>query len=434
MNAGLAAGRPDDTIFALASGAGRAAVSVLRVSGADTGMILQRLCGELPQPRRASLKRLFDASGLVLDRAVVLWMPGPTSYTGEDVAELHLHGGRAVLTAVTAALLTLSARPADPGEFTRRAFIAGRMGLLEAEAIADLVNAETEAQRLQALRQMSGSQSEMVAGWTTRLKRSLAFQEALIDFPDENLPADVEATLVADVAALLGELEAHAARVPLGERLRNGLVFAIVGAPNVGKSSLLNALAKRDIAIVSPLPGTTRDVLEVTVDLGGVPVTLIDTAGLRESEDIIEAEGVRRGRARAASADLILNVVDASSPEAAFETGLMIANKIDLAPSPGGVLGVSATTGEGLPALLECLVAEARRLTFSGADPILTRARHGAALRDAAAALRAALSCPLPELRGEEMRLAMQALGRLTGTVDVDAILDDVFSAFCIGK
>jgi tRNA modification GTPase len=430
----LGVGRPQDTIFALASGLGRAAVCVMRLSGRQSGFVLAQMCGALPPPRRAVVRRLLDSDGEVLDQALVVWMPGPGSFTGEDVVELHLHGGRAVLATVSSALLRAGLRPADPGEFSKRAFLAGRLDLLEAEAIADLVAAETEGQRKAALRQYAGAQSAVLDSWAARLKRCLAFQEALIDFPDENLPESVEHDVLEDLGGVLREMEAQVALAPGGERLRAGLVFTIVGAPNVGKSSLLNALARRDIAIVSPIPGTTRDALEVSVELAGVPVTLIDTAGLRETQDMVEAEGVRRARARAASADLVLSLVDASCPVAVAEGGLVIANKVDLAPAPEGALGVSVLTGAGFAALEERLAREAERMTVSGGAPVLSRARHVAALRDAAAALRAGLACDLPELRAEELRLSVQALGRITGAVDAEAVLDDVFSAFCIGK
>ena len=434
LNGALSVGRSDDTIFALASGSGRGAISVLRLTGRNTEKVLASFCGALPPARRATVRRLRDANGDVLDQALVLWMPGPDSFTGEDVAELHVHGGRAVLAAVSGALVRLGLRPADPGEFSKRAFMAGRMDLLEAEAIADLVNAETEGQRKQALRQYFGAQGEMLGGWATLLRRCLAFQEALIDFPDEDLPPDVEAGFLGDLDGLLGDMEAQIALAPRGERLRQGLVFAIVGAPNVGKSSLLNALSRREIAIVSPVPGTTRDALEVSMELAGVPVTLIDTAGLRETQDALEAEGIRRARERAGSADLILCVVDAAHPTPAFEGGLVIANKVDLNPAPAGVIGVSVLSGEGFERLETRLADEAARLVFAGADPVLSRARHVAALRDTAGALQRALANELPELRAEELRLALQGLGRITGAVDAEAILDDVFSAFCIGK
>jgi tRNA modification GTPase len=430
----LAVGRSSDGIFALASGAGRGAISVLRLSGVQTGGVLTTLCGGLPPARRAVVRRLRDASGDVLDQSLVLWMPGPDSFTGEDVAELHVHGGRAVLSAVSGALVGLGLRPADPGEFSKRAFLAGRMDFLEAEAVADLVNAETEAQRKQALRQYFGAQSEMLAGWAARLKRCLAFQEVLIDFPDEDLPPDVESGFLGDLGALLREMDAQIEMAPRGERLREGLVVAIVGAPNVGKSSLINALARREIAIVSPVAGTTRDAIEVSVELAGVPVTLIDTAGLRETADLVEAEGIRRARAKAAAADLVLCVVDASCPRPVMDGVLVITNKIDLVPAGAGAMGVSVATGEGLAALEQRLAEEAGRLIFSGSGPVLTRARHVAALRDTVEALRAALECELPELRAEDLRLSVQSLGRITGAVDAEAVLDDVFSAFCIGK
>lgn len=423
-----------DTIFALASGAGRGAISVVRISGGGAGLVLKNLCENLPKPRQAALRPLRDATGTILDRALALWMPGPASYTGEDVAELHLHGGRAVLAAVTKALLGQGARPAEPGEFTRRAFLAGRMDLLEAEGIADLVNAETEAQRRQALRQASGDLGTVLAGWAARLRHCLAFQEALIDFPDEHLPDSVEASLLANLSSLAADIDVQIAKSPRGERLREGVAITIVGAPNVGKSSLLNVLAKRDVAIVAASPGTTRDALEVRVDLAGVPVTLIDTAGLRETADPVEAEGVRRARARAATADLVLCVVDARAPEKIPGADLTIANKIDLCPAPEGMPGVSVLTGDGLCELEEHLSKAVARLTNVGTDPVFTRARHVAAARDATSALNCAQACTLPELRAENLRIALNSLARITGAVDAEAILDDVFATFCIGK
>src|ERR1700733_5200698 len=292
-----------DTIFAVASGAGQAAIAVMRVSGPDCRRVLAGLCGRVPPPRRVSFRRLRD-----IDQAMVVWLPGPGSYTGEDSAEFFLHGGRAVLAGVADALVALGARPADPGEFTRRAFLNGRMDLTEAEAVHDLIAAETEAQRRQALRQLDGALGTLYGGWADRLRLLLAQQEALIDFPDEDLPPEVEAQVRAELAALRREVAGHLDDGRRGERLREGLVFAVTGRPNVGKSSLVNALAERDVAIVSAIPGTTRDALETRVVLGGVPVTLVDTAGLREAADEIEAEGVHRARARAAAADLVITV------------------------------------------------------------------------------------------------------------------------------
>ena len=378
----------------------------------------------------------------MLDRALVLWFPAPHSYTGEDSAELHLHGGRAVLSAVADALVVLGARPAEPGEFTRRAFLNGRMDLVEAEAVADLVEAETSAQRVQALRQMEGALGALLRGWAERLVRLLAQQEALIDFPDEDLPPEVESAALAEIEALAGEIGAALDDDRRGERLREGLVFAVSGAPNVGKSTLINALAAREVAIVAPTPGTTRDVLEARVELGGVPVTLLDTAGLRESDDAIEAEGVRRARARAADADAVVLVGDASypcrGPRVESRTGqrvVKVTNKIDLVPAlVEDTVGVSALTGGGMDRLREALADLARDLTQSSGPPPLTRARHRAALIEGVERLRAAGAASLPELRAEDLRLAMRAIGRVTGTVGVEDILDLVFLQFCIGK
>jgi tRNA modification GTPase len=303
----------DDTIFAVASGAGRAAVAVLRVSGAESARLLTALAGRMPPARRASVRRLRHG-GAELDHALVLWLPGPGSYTGEDCAELHLHGGRAVIEGVAEALVALGARPAEPGEFTKRAFLNGRMDLVAAEAVADLVDAETSAQRAQALRQMDGALGAIYRDWAERLRVLLAEQEALIDFPDEDLPADGAARGEAELVALREEIAAHLDDGRRGERLREGLVFAVTGPPNVGKSSLVNALAERDVAIVAATPGTTRDTLETRVVLGGVPVTLVDTAGLRETADAVEAEGVRRARARAEDADLVVAVASVDVP------------------------------------------------------------------------------------------------------------------------
>jgi tRNA modification GTPase len=425
-----------DTIFALASGSVRAAIAVMRVSGPGCAQAVAGLCGgALPCPRRASLRRLRDAAGVVLDQAVVLWLPGPGSYTGEDSAELHLHGGRAVVDGVAAALVAAGLRPAEPGEFTRRAFLNGRMDLVEAEAVHDLIAAETEAQRVQALRQLDGALGALYQDWADRLRGILAYQEALIDFPDEDLPPEVEAELLHTLLTVRGEIAAHLDDAGRGEKLREGLFFAIAGAPNVGKSTLINALAEREVAIVSAIPGTTRDALETRVVLGGVPVTLVDTAGLRETSDSIEAEGVRRARKRAEEADLVMVVVEAGASAVAADGVLLIANKGDLGlEGPPGALRISAKTGAGMEALRARLAAEARRMTESAGAPPLTRARHRAALKEASELLEAAERAGLPELRGEDLRLAMRAIGRITGHVGVEDLLDTVFSTFCIGK
>ena len=457
-----------DTIFAVASGAGHAAIAVMRISGPASRSALEALCGRAPAPRRASLRRLRDGEGAELDQAMVVWLPGPGSYTGEDSVELFLHGGRAVIDGVAEALVRLGARPAEAGEFTRRAFLNGRMDLTEAEAVHDLVAAETAAQRRQALRQLDGALGTIYRGWADRLRVMLAQQEALIDFPDEDLPPEVEATVLAELAALRGEVATHLDDGRRGERLREGLVFAVTGRPNVGKSSLVNALAERDVAIVSPTPGTTRDALETRVVLGGVPVTLVDTAGLRESTDAIEAEGVRRALARAADADLVVVVTEAGEedntppPLAGGGWGegavpvpvrphplpqgegehvvvaarhLLVTNKLDLGGvAPASAIGISALTGEGLDTLRTRLAKAARSLTQSAGPPPLTQARHRAALQEAAARLTDAGIAELPELRAEDLRLALRALGRITGSVGVEDILDTLFSRFCIGK
>ena len=459
-----------DTIFAVASGAGHAAIAVVRISGPASFAALAALCGRVPPPRRASLRNLRDRDGAELDQAMVVWLPGPGSYTGEDSVELFLHGGRAVLDGVAQALVRFGARPAEAGEFTRRAFLNGKMDLTEAEAVHDLVAAETTAQRRQALRQLDGALGTIYRGWADRLRVLLAQQEALIDFPDEDLPPEIEAAVLAELAALGEEVAVHLDDERRGERLREGLVFAVTGRPNVGKSSLVNALAERDVAIVSAMPGTTRDALETRVVLGGVPVTLVDTAGLRASTDAIEAEGVRRALARAADADLVVVVIEpgeqageqeAPPPLAGGEgaapvparpprpnslpqgegeyvvaaSHLLVMNKLDLGSvAPVDAIGVSALTGEGLDTLRARLGAAARSLTESAGPPPLTQARHRAALQEAAARLADARIADLAELRAEDLRLALRALGRITGSVGVEDILDTLFSRFCIGK
>ncbi len=437
-----------DVIFALASGAGRAAVAVVRLSGAGTGDALRRLAGTMPAPRVASVRRLrHPDTGEALDRALALWFPGPRSYTGEDCAELHLHGGPAVVAEVAEALVAAGARPAEPGEFTRRAFVHGKLDLTAAEGVADLVAAETAAQRRQALRQAEGGLAALYGGWTERLTGLLARQEAFIEFETEDLPPDLDAAVGRDAAALRAEMEAHLADGGRGERLREGLAVTILGAPNAGKSSLLNALVGRDAAIVSARAGTTRDVVEARLDLGGVPVTLADTAGLREaSSDEIEAEGVRRALLRAESADLRLLVFAADrSPDpdtlALVAPGaLVVANKTDVAPAVPAEIGgiapvpVSVRTGEGLPALRERLAAAAADLASPATATPLTRSRHRAALREAVARLAEFDGAGLPELRAECLRAASAALGRITGRVGIEAVLDAVFREFCIGK
>jgi tRNA modification GTPase len=435
-----------ETIFAPATAAGRAAVAVLRLSGPDARRAVTLLAGGLPPPRVAQRRRLVDPqSGDALDEGLVLWFPAPRSATGEDVAEFHLHGSRAVLAAVMQTLARLGLRLAEPGEFTRRAFLNGKLDLLQAEAIADLAAAETEAQRRQAMRQLGGELGEVYHGWRDRLTRILAHFEAAIDFPDEDLPPEIEDRILGETEGLVAEIERHLADGHRGERLRDGIDVAIVGPPNAGKSSLLNRIARRDVAITSPVPGTTRDVIEVAIDLGGYPVVLADTAGLRDSADAIEQEGKRRAVQRAEQAEIRLFVFDIAHPADAAGASvwpgadtILVANKIDLVPTadadlPIDALLISALTGEGIDRLLTVLgerAAQAYRIEA----PVLTRARHRQALEQAAGSLRRSFSAALPELRAEDLRLALRSLGRITGAVDVEDLLDVIFRDFCIGK
>ncbi len=458
-----------DTIFAPSTAAGRAGVSVIRVSGPEAGAALQALGGPAsPVPRRAVLCSFRDPdSGETIDRGLGVWFPGPGSFTGEDVAEFHVHGGRAVVAAMLDALgRRPGLRPAEAGEFTRRAFDNGKLDLAEVEGLADLVNAETEMQRRQALRQMGGALSRRVEGWRERLVRALAHLEAEIDFPDEDVPEGLSDRVRERVAALEGEVASFLADDHRGERLRDGVMIAIVGAPNVGKSSLLNALARRDAAIVASTAGTTRDVIEVHLDLGGLPVTLADTAGLRDvgagdprGLDPVEREGIRRSLERAAAADLKLAVFDRrewppGDPETrALLDGdcLILLNKCDLVSDRelsvskcGGMVPVaeglefeplelSARSGAGLERLLQVL-REACAARVGSDGGAITRARHRAALEDCRAALGRARQAALAELAAEDLRLATRALGRVTGRVDVEDVLDAVFRDFCIGK
>ena len=425
----------DDTIFASATGGVRAALTVVRISGRRCGAILEVLCHPRPAPRRASLRTLRDREGEPIDRGLVLWFPAPGSYTGEDSAELHVHGGRAVWEAVATTLTAAGARPADPGEFTRRAFLHGKMDLPRAEAVADLVAAETQAQRWQALREIDGELGTRYRGWSRRLLEISAGHEACVDFPDEDLPPDLGARFEGEIAAIATEVRCHLHADRGSERLRDGLVFAIVGPPNVGKSSLLNVLAGREAAIVAPSPGTTRDVLEVRVSCAGVPVTLLDTAGLRDSDDPVETEGVRRALERASAADVTIGVVDASGTGRAPPCHVLVANKVDLAPAPPEAdCAVSVRTGVGVDGLRARIDELASALTERAGPATSMRARHRAALTEVAACLERALDLAMPELAAEELRIALGHLGRITGAVGAEEILDSVFSQFCIGK
>ena len=447
----------EQTIFALSSGRPPSAIALVRVSGPQAGAALNLLAGRMPAPRQA-VRVLLRAEETPIDDAVVLWFPGPSSATGEDVAEFHVHGGRAVLAALFAALAVLpDVRAAEPGEFTRRAFENGKLDLTEAEALDDLIHADTDRQRRQALRQLKGLLGDKARDWRAGIIEASALIEAGIDFSDEG---DVSAELIAPamekIKGLLGEIEEVLAAQGQSERLREGLVVAIAGPPNVGKSTLMNALARREVAIVSPHAGTTRDVIEVQLDLDGYPVTVIDTAGVRETDDPVEQEGVRRARARAAEADLVLWLVDAqhqvSLPESATPVW-MVRNKIDLdrerptaeisarrvAPGPGfgeAVLGISASRGDGVRELVAALVGFARDYFGSGEGALIGRERQRELLRQTASSLQRSIAVigEGEELAAEELRTAAHSLGRLLGRVDVEDVLDVIFREFCIGK
>lgn len=438
------------TIFALASGPGRAGVAVLRISGADAGRAVAALTAKtLPEPRRAARRRFIDGHGDIIDDGLLLWFPAPASFTGEDVAELQVHGGTAIIAALSETLSSLGLRHAGPGDFTRRAFENGKLDLTAAEAIADLVDAETEGQRRQALRQMQGELAALYDGWRAQLLSVLALIEAEIDFPDEDLPDALAARAAPQIDALIAAMDAHLADHARGERVRDGYRIAILGAPNAGKSSLLNALARREAAIVSDTPGTTRDVVEVRLVLGGFPVWIADTAGLREAADAIESEGVRRALERADAADLRIAVVEAGAqglPEGLAERlaahDILVASKIDLETQTPAVTGapalrVSTKTGAGVEALLQSIAARVAEDLAQHDAPVLTRLRHREAVTDAREHLHRAshaFSIGGPELVAEDVRMAARALGRLTGRIDVEDVLGEIFSSFCIGK
>lgn len=432
-----------DTIFAPATAAGRAAIAVVRLTGPKTELAVRALAGGLPKPRRASVRRLYAPDGTELDQGLVLWFPAPRSYTGEDAAEFHVHGGRAVVGGLLEALAGLGLRLAEPGEFTRRAFEHGRLDLAQAEAVADLIDAETEAQRRQALAQLDGRLSAVQARWRDALTEALAMFEAAVDFPDEEVPEDVAARARPILDRLIEELEAAAADVSRGERVREGYRIALIGAPNAGKSTLLNALAKRDAAIVTDIPGTTRDVIEVPLQLGGYKAVVADTAGLRETPDVIEAEGVRRASAWADGADLRIWLVDGAAPVAPARPAsltpddLVLLTKRDLGEGATGLPGTPFTArSPNDVAWLEQTLAERVVEALAGAEPpAATRLRHQALLEEAARRLRhAAGETEALELAAEDVRLASRALDRITGRIDPEEVLGKIFATFCIGK
>lgn len=436
-----------DTIVALSSGRLPAGVAVVRMSGPATRFVLETMVGEIPQPRHARLCVVRAADGQAIDRGLVLFFPGPASFTGEDCAELHLHGGRAVVSKVLESLADSSGvRLAEAGEFTRRAFLNGKLDLLQAEALADLVSAETEAQRRLAMRNSEGAQTALYQEWRHTLLRSRALIEAELDFSDEqDVPGSVSDTIWPALSALASDMARHIDGYKRAEMVRDGFEVVIVGRPNAGKSSLLNVLARRDVAIVSDEPGTTRDLVEVVLDIGGMKVRLVDTAGLREGGGMVETLGIERAVSRAQQADLVIRLYDMSAPDRGLEAlslaggALAVGNKLDLAPeadrSPFAVC-VSCETGEGVPELLTLLGEQAALRLGDAAEVLPSRLRHVALLKDAERFVR--LACDdvwaALELRAEHLRLAGDSLGRISGAVDVEELLGVIFSSFCIGK
>jgi tRNA modification GTPase len=433
----VASPSPAPTIYALSSGAPPSGVAVIRVSGALTRFVLETIADGVPEPRFAALRRLRDREGAVLDSALVLFFPAPHSFTGEDVAELHVHGGRAVVAAVLGVLRGLGLQQAEAGAFTRRAFDNGKLDLTEVEGLADLIEAETEAQRRFAMRQAGGAFSRRANDWRLRILAARALLEAELDFADEDdIPGSVSDGAWLDVAGLVGEIAEALGDGHYGERLRGGFAVAILGPPNAGKSTLLNRLARRDVAIVSSAPGTTRDLLEVHLDLEGLPVTLVDTAGIRETADAVEQEGIRRARKRAEMADLIvwLDETGSTPPPADIPGAWHIRTKVD-SGGPGGSEShaLSAVTDVGMAEFLAAILGHLRNVAPS-TEPLIARERQRACLVETHDALVDALVEGPLEIRAEALRRAGDALGRLVGRIDVEDVLGAIFSSFCVGK
>lgn len=427
-----------DTIFAQATALGRAGVSVVRISGPDAHDITRALCGDVPEPRLASVRDIVDRDGTLVDQALVLTFNGPNSFTGEDVAELHLHGSIAIVQAVLRLLGTFqNSRLAEPGEFTRRALENDRMDLTQVEGLGDLIEAETEAQRSQAMNVLSGKLAHLIEGWRADLIRAAALLEATIDFADEDVPVDVTPEVSALLARVVGDLEIQIAGVGVSERIRTGFEIAILGAPNVGKSTLLNALAGRDAAITSAIAGTTRDVIEVRMDLGGLPVTILDTAGLRDTEDEIESQGIKRALSRAANADLrvLLAEPDHTLQVELTKDDIEIRPKADLLVDKVGA--VSGVSGEGIDALVERI--KATLLNRASTAGLATHERHRIAMENASVYLGEASKVLAfgpdhYEIAAAELRFSIRALEALVGRIDTENLLDEIFSSFCLGK
>ena len=450
-----------DTIFATATAPGKAGVAIIRISGEQAASALVALTGKnIPHPRQASLCKIYNPSNKeLIDEALVLWFKAPASFTGEDVAELHVHGGRAVISEIIECLGAMkNLRVAEPGEFSRRAFLNGKMDLTEAEGLADLIDAETKMQARMALRQKQGELGGLYEIWREEILVTLANIEAYIDFPDEDIPENVTQTIEKTIRSLINSISGHLNDNRRGERLRAGLNVVIIGPPNAGKSSLMNLLARRDVAIVSEHAGTTRDIIEIHLDLGGYPITIVDTAGIRENPGEIEAEGIKRARKRAEQADLKIMVFDANheniSPDAgelknfahmADENSIVVFNKIDLLADKNKIalpvtynkirtIEASFNNGVGIDNILDYIKKSAEDGFATQGEPMITRERHRALLRESLAALQTFSLGKNIELASEDLRQAALAIGKITGRIDVEEVLDRIFSSFCIGK